>query len=52
MAENLKEYKKLEYFGISQNGLSTYEDIKPLLQYIGKTKIDGEELERYKEVKA
>lgn len=51
LADSLKEFKKLEYIGLAQNGLKTYEDVEPLFNYIGKKEIAGEDLDRYMEVK-
>ena len=34
----------MEYLGLASNNLSEWEDIEPLLNYIGKRRIEGEEL--------
>ena len=41
----------MEFISLANNNICTYENIKPLFDYIGQKKISQEEAEKYNETK-
>lgn len=52
IANYMKKINKIEYLGFARNNISTWDDIKELMDILIKKKLSPEELQNYRDLEA